>query len=154
MSHIEFDINDFHGVEKWYLGGCGFFEQHKNSQANIIIEELRAKYEFIGLGRNRMVFKLKSGNYVLKFSLSFNGEADNDWEGCLVTNKNKIFSEERVRTPKTKWIKYQGFVCVLMEYIKPIEYEKDLPVWAKSVDGQQVGTNKKGIALAYDYGTN
>lgn len=60
MSHIEFDINDFHGVEKWYLGGCGFFEQHRNSQANIIIEELRAKYEFIGLGRIGWFLNLKA----------------------------------------------------------------------------------------------
>lgn len=41
-----------------------------------------------------------------------------------------------------------------MEYIEPITSFKDkkLPDWINSVDGGQVGYNKKGLLLAYDYG--
>lgn len=144
-----FSIESFKNCSKWCFDA--FETKERALLADQIIENLKSKYECLGVGRHRIVFKLKSSNYVIKFPLGCSGEADNDWEGSLVTNKNSFMSDtNRVRTPKTKWINYKGFVCVIMEYLDENVTEK--PEWAGKVDDGQIGTNKKGQILAFDFG--
>lgn len=144
-----FSIDSFKNCSEWCFDS--FETKERALIADKIIENLKEKYQCLGVGRNRIVFKLRSGNYVLKFPLGCSGEADNDWEGCIVTNKNKFPDDKnRIRTPKTKWINYNGFICVLMEYLnEDIEIK---PEWANRIDDGQVGVNKKGQILAFDFG--
>lgn len=139
-------VNDFK-VEDSFSGG--FDSKARNKKANKIMNSLSKKYEVLSIGRNRIVFKLKSGNYVLKFPLSNNGETDNDWEGSVCINNE---DPEEVQYPRTKWVCYNGFVCVVMDYIDETVSDKELPDWVYSVDNQQVGLNRKGRLVAFDYG--
>lgn len=145
---IMFAIDSFKGCISWHFDT--FESDERCKDADKIINELKDQYECIGLGRNRIVFKMRSGNYVLKFPLGCNGESDNDWEGSVVTNKNHDLNDGSVITPKTRWLSYKGFICVLMEYID--ENIDEYPEWSASVDCQQVGVNKKGQILAFDFG--
>lgn len=130
-----------------------FEDKKQNKKAQKICVKLNNKYELLNSGRNRVVFRLKSGNYVLKFPLNEDGVSDNDWEASICSNKNEEDIDE-VQWPKTRYIEIEGFICCVMEYIEPITYFEDkvLPDWIHSVDGGQVGYNKKGVLLAYDYG--
>lgn len=144
-----FNIESFINIEKWPFDT--FENDQRGVEADEVINFLKEKYKCIGLGRNRIVFKLKSGNYVLKFPLGCAGEADNDWEGCVVSNKHK--DTDQMKTPKTKWIRYKGFICVIMEYIEKTELPySELPSWCGYTDDKQVGFNKDGILLVYDFG--
>lgn len=134
-------------VEKSFSGG--FDTKKRNKIANNIILNLKNNYEVLGIGRNRIVFKLKSGNYVLKFPLSNNGETDNDWEGSVCIDNE---DNEEIQYPRTKWILYKGFVCVVMDMIKQKEELSNLPDWVDSVDCQQVGFNRKNRLVAFDFG--
>lgn len=130
-----------------------FDGKKQNKMAEKICKKMQEKYTLLDIGRNRLVFKLKSGNYVLKFPLNEDGVSDNDWEASICSNKNEGDIDE-VQWPKTRYIEIEGFICCVMEYIEPITYFEDkvLPDWIHSVDGGQVGYNKKGVLLAYDYG--
>lgn len=139
-------MNDFK-VEDSFSGG--FDSKARNKKANKIMNSLSQKYEVLSVGRNRIVFKLKSGNYILKFPLSNNGETDNDWEGSVCINNE---DPEEIQYPRTKWVCYNGFVCVVMDYIDVNTSCESLPDWVNNVDCQQVGLNRKGRLVAFDYG--
>lgn len=136
----------FTGVENMTFGG---FEDEELDQAiNKLIFSLMDKYEFVGCGRNRMVFKLKSGNYVLKVPLNMAGGGDNYTE-C---NKKTDFG---FPVAKTRHVELEGFGCVVMEHIKHVSYDECImPGWVGYVDCGQVGFNKKGELVAYDFGYN
>jgi hypothetical protein len=132
-----------------------FYDVKKNKKAKKIIESLYKKYEVVGFGRNRITFKLRSGNYVIKFPLSEAGEGDNDWEGSVVSNKKE--DSEDIKYPKTRYLTIEGFVCVIMEIVKELEIEEYWFLkedWFGSVDGGQVGKTRSGHVVAYDYGIN
>lgn len=149
------DVLEFETLSELYFGG--FHEENRDQVAERIIKKLKEKYTVLGVGRNRIVFLLKSGNYVLKFPLNDAGEGDNDWESSLETNKNDENNDLDfdVITHHTRWIEIEKFCCVIMEYIVPTtEKDNNLPNWCKSVDCGQVGYNKDGILMAFDYGIN
>lgn len=146
-----FSSDSFTTCDKWCFD-C--FETRKRGiEADAIIKQLREKYTFLGLGRERIVFRLKSGNYVLKFPLGCSGERANDWEGSVITNKNKVgLRKDIVITPKTRWVNYKGFVCVIMEYVNEEIEREEYPDWSGSVDDGQVGKNRDGKIVAFDFG--
>lgn len=121
--------------------------------AEEILKELHSKYEYLGSGLSRAVFKLK-GNHVLKFPLNPKGERDNDWEGSVCTNIGKSDPDEEVQYPNTRHFDIGGFICCVMEYVTPVTDTADvkLPDWVNNVDCTQVGYNKRGNLVAYDYG--
>lgn len=108
-------------------------------------------------GRNRNVFLLPGG-YVVKIPKNFHGIGDNDWEGSVSNTKESIDDPYYVQYPKTRLV-YKGDVAIVfMEFITPMS-SKDIisrfgeePDWVDSVDGGQVGVNKNGRLVAYDYG--
>ena len=127
-----------------------FDTNKQNKKARQALDVLSRHYTLLGSGRNRAVFKLKSGNYVIKFPLNEEGVADNDWEASICSNKHEG-DEDDVQYPKTRYIELQGFVCCIMEYIEPCDSIDGMPDWIGFVDCGQVGYNKKGRLLAYDY---
>lgn len=96
--------------------------------------------EFIGEGRNRRVYKHKG--YVVKIPINEYGLADNEFEAQTFKKWHKEFPYARCRMVG---------VCLVMEYVEHT-FEKKLPEWTMSVDCGQVGYNRDGKLLAYDYG--
>jgi len=139
----------WYGLEYSLEGGFGCKET--DLEVNNIITELFSKYEYLGCGRNRIVFKLKSGNYVLKFPVNNAGVSNNDWEGsvCGSTEPN---NPDVTQYAKTRWIQFRGFICCVMEIVKPINDETNLPEWIHHIDSCQVGLTRKNKLVAYDFG--
>lgn len=101
----------------------------------------------IGVGRNRCVFR--DGDNVVKVPLNEYGVTDNEHEACYGESYLKGYLKyarcHRVDEPS-------GLPIVIMEYVKPASYKKSMPDWVSYVDCQQVGYNKDGELVAYDYG--
>ena len=65
----------FNGVENMTFGG--FEDENLDKSINNLIRRMMNKYEYLGCGRNRIVFALKSKNYVIKVPLNLAGNSDN-----------------------------------------------------------------------------
>ena len=105
-------------------------------------------------GRTRNVFNF--GKYVVKVPKNFYGVIDNEWEGCVSNSED--CDPEDVQYARTRLDYWKGVPVVFMEYV---EYASDeqiskrlgyVPEWTMSVDCGQVGFNRKGRLVAYDYG--
>ena len=126
------------------------------TKAKEALNGLFHKYKFLGAGNNRAVFQLK--NYVLKFPICDKGKADNiheaKYSGINIPNKDYL-----VQTPKARLINYEGFDCLLMEYVSQekgmdiVTKLDKVPPWIHGVDCMQVGYTRSGRLVAYDYGT-
>lgn len=125
-----------------------FGDVETNKKCFDICNNLNMKREFLGMGRNRIVFG--NENYVIKFPLNGSGEIDNCWEGSLYESENP--NPEDVQYPYSRRIEYKGFVCCMMERVFPVRDYKNLPDWTMSVDCCQVGYNNNKRLVAYDYG--
>lgn len=108
-------------------------------------------------GRNRATFVFR--NHVVKLPINFGGLGDNDWEGS-VSNGPDQDDRYSIQYARTR-LYYVGELPVLfMERVTPagsVEIENRLgfePEWVYSVDCGQVGFNKSGRLVAYDYGYN
>lgn len=112
-------------------------------------------YEF---GRNRVCFFLK--NNVIKIPRNGGGIGDNDWEGSVSTCPEFIGSPDHIQYAKTRLLYVEGIEVVVMEkvcYANESQIERVLgpgPNWTWSVDCGQVGFNRHGRLVAYDYGYN
>lgn len=115
-----------------------------NARAETMLLKLTTKYGIPQCGRNRATFISK--NYVIKFPLNDNGIADNDWEGSCSASY----------LARGRWIKIDGFVCVMQEKLTILQGHElsDLPEWVNSIDGRQVGYDRKGNLKAFDFGTS
>ena len=108
------------------------------------------------IGRNRIVFMFAT--YVVKLPWTFDGIADNDWEGSVSNDPDEPYSDWQVQYARTR-IHYEGEIpVVFMERVRPL-LGKDIvarfgyePEWVSSVDCGQVGLNRAGRLVAYDYG--
>ena len=112
-------------------------------------------------GRTRNVFDLGKG-YVVKIPCSPGGEGDNDWEGSIFNGEDRD-DLCAVQYPDRKRLVYVGkykIPILFMELVMPLTGDKIIklfgyePDWVRSVDGGQVGVNKHGRLVAYDYGLN
>lgn len=110
---------------------------------SLLLKRLNEKYECIGCGRNRIVFKTKNGKYVIKIPRNMMGITDNAME----TQKLDF----GFPVSKSKRIILNDFCCVIAEYVDPVSGISGLPEWTKYVDCQQVGYTRKNILVAYDY---
>ena len=104
-------------------------------------------------GRNRNVFDM--GSYVVKIPKNFYGMGDNEWEGS-VSNANE--DPEEIQYARTRLIYWEDIPIVFMEYVEPatsteiVEKIGAEPEWVACVDCGQVGFNKNGRLVVYDYG--
>lgn len=134
-----------------------FSSEETKEKALSLFDILSGKYDFIGAGRNRAVFKLRSGNYVIKVPLNEYGFLDNGREASVVSNK-KDLEDDDIKYPQTRYVEYDEIPCVVMEYVSPIEnneeYQKNKKWWFDYVDCRQVGFTRKGEIVAFDYGVN
>jgi hypothetical protein len=107
-------------------------------------------------GRNRITFEFPS--FVVKLPITLNGITDNDWEGSISNNPNAEPCDWQVQYARTR-LYYKGDIpIILMEKVKHAtraalikRFGKE-PKWVACVDCGQVGFNKQGRLVAYDYG--
>lgn len=109
-------------------------------------------------GRNRNVFKMPGG-YVVKLPSGFDGIQDNDWEGSISNSPEGTgFDCGYIQYARTRMCYYKEVPIVFMEYVEYknknqiIELFGKEPDWCLSVDCGQVGVNKGGRLVAFDYG--
>jgi len=112
--------------------------------------------EYLSSGRNRDVYLLPGGRHVLKVPRNEAGIGDNYFENSFKNLKDpwekkyKIYARCRL---------FCGNLLI-MEYVKPasirmIKYVLGyVPKWVDCIDCAQVGFNKHGRLLCYDYGQN
>lgn len=138
MSDIDHCILKNH----MFGGFCNWDRKTIEQDAERNLRILTEKYGQPECGRNRATFISK--HCVIKFPLNDNGIADNDWEGSV----------SGPELAKGRWIEIDGFVCVIQEKLTMLEdfSYKNLPDWVGSVDGGQVGYDKKGRLKAFDFG--
>lgn len=108
------------------------------------------------IGRNRITFMFPT--YVVKLPWTFAGFGDNDWEGSVSNDPDS--SEGFVQYARTR-LGYVGEIPVLfMERVQLLSYAGiaerfgKVPDWVDCVDCGQVGVNRSGKLVAYDYGLN
>ncbi len=100
---------------------------------------------FLGEGSQRRVYGHK--NFVIKIPLDWDGLNSNDREARVYKSTNDGWS----RGIKRARCRLHPSGLLIMEYVAPA-HRKSLPEWACYVDCQQVGYNRKGQLVAYDYG--
>lgn len=107
-------------------------------------------------GRNRRVYVMRNG-YVVKVPLNLGGITDNDWEGS-VSPASQISSDWQIQYPKTRLFHVEEIPIVLMEFVefagedKIVERFGRFPNWVYRIDGGQVGFNRLGRLVAFDFG--
>lgn len=102
-------------------------------------------------GRNRVVFHM--GRYVVKLPMNYGGVADNDWEGSVRHSQDP----REAKYARTRMVYFGEIPVVFMEYVKSTGYSDlrnlgPVPKWVDGIDCQQVGFNRRGQLVAYDYG--
>lgn len=126
-------------------------EEYQNKILKIC-RELLEKTSNIEVARTRVVFIFDE--YVIKVPNSLDGFRANDWEGSVSTN---CFDNTDTQYAKAELIEIDDIPLVKMEYVKYAS-EKDIlerlgfyPDWVSSIDCGQVGFNKDGLLVAFDF---
>lgn len=128
------------------LAAMSFCDPGRYDIALAAIHRLNEKYDYVGCGIYRAVFKM-NGNFVLKFPLSEAGEFCNDGEG----------STSAPWLAKGRWIQIDDLVCVVQEWVEDASLSAiksrlgHIPDWVASVDSAQVGFTRDGVLKAYDF---
>lgn len=110
------------------------------------------EWEYIGEGRNRAVYR--HGNYVVKVPLNVYGVGDNYHEYHVFRHPERYdyCSYARCRLMGQLLImQYARFVGPLSDETGYIPYA-NAPKWADTIDCNQIGYNRFGQIVAYDYG--
>jgi len=104
---------------------------------------MRRDWTFLAETDKRRVFLSPSGKYVLKVPLNERGEDENWWEHYRynVLGWKDLYAKCRLVGK-----------CLVMEFVKVATDLKNLPDWTRDIDCAQVGWNRKGKLVAYDYG--
>ena len=103
---------------------------------------IKAGYLYLGSGRRRMGFLSRNRQWVVKVPLSDDGVADNAWEDRSYRLTDMPYARCRILDNH----------CLIMEAVDVEVNPRNLPRWAFSIDCLQVGYNRKGKLVAYDYG--
>ena len=93
----------------------------------------------------------------MKLPKNLDGCADNEWEGSVSNTEESKGNNDYVQYARTRLGYAKGFPVVFMEFVKHVDWKKCDALlgpnnWTGSVDGGQVGFNKKGRLVAYDFG--
>jgi len=116
-----------------------------------IQEEYDRKYVKLGTGRNRSVYDMGNG-WVVKVPINAFGLEDNLAESKIYTDTKEDPDGYLVKYAECSHFNYKDLPIVRMEKVKPVICKTGLPEWTDYVDCGQVGYNKKGELVAYDYG--
>lgn len=132
-----------------------YYNPSLNETAYNLFKRLKKKYPKYEEGRNRLVFFSKF--VVIKIPLNEDGITDNEYESSVMGGKafTKIWVKPEYNTyPNTKFLELDGLWCVMMKKVKPTyESYDELPNWVGFIDCGQVGYDRSGKLVAYDYGT-
>lgn len=101
----------------------------------------------LGTGRHRTTYRLNETT-VWKFPLSADGCFDNLREAKVYQDTNGVDGEFRYAACSV--FPLCGLAILEMEYVEP-KWSTRLPKWTGWIDCQQVGYNRNGILVAYDY---
>ena len=106
------------------------------------------RFKYLSSGRHRDVFISKTGKYVFKVPNCHSGICANDIEGswfCDEYAHHKLFYINEIP-------------IVIMEYLKEMDTETYLKLckteeydWINGIDCGQVGYNRKGDVVAFDW---
>ena len=110
-----------------------------------VVEKYNLTY--LGEGNTRQVYLTPSKNYVIKFG--------NDWcnqSEAIAYERNREEFNGPCRFARCKYISLDGVDCLIMEYIKPeTKSWRFLLDWTSNIDCHQVGYDKRGKLVAYDF---
>lgn len=119
-------------------------------------ERYASRAEAVHEGRNRRVYVMR--NHVVKVPMNNDGVADNDWEGSVSNCDQYPQSDYQVQYARTRLIVVDDVPVVLMERVDDVTVAQIVdrlgrePQWVGCVDCGQVGFNRRGRLVAYDYG--
>jgi hypothetical protein len=133
-----------------------------SNDANLYkIEEVANQKElkYLRRGTTRRVYATKSGNYVIKFPRSPLDEISNKEEAQSWNKKDWKLAG---KLAKCRLISLNGMICLIMERVEslyevmednhPNDRDERITKWAANLnDGPQVGINRKGKILVYDW---
>lgn len=124
---------------------------------------LKTNFKYIGEGRHRSVYR--HGNYVVKIPLCDEGIHDNLWEAqkfrkekeyAAIHDTIKIeIQYARCRLIPKSCILVMQFACEVVNGLTDENgwvYPPFRPDWTGYIDCHQVGFNRFGQLVAYDYG--
>lgn len=127
-------------------------EDFIKSISDSIQKEYDEKYSVLGTGRNRKVYDMGNG-LVVKVPLNAPGMEDNLAESEIYKSTRDDPEGYLIRYAECNHFNYKDIPLVIMEKVEPIKgYHPELPDWTDYVDCAQVGYNKEGKLVAYDYG--
>jgi hypothetical protein len=133
------------------------FDRDLADEAREALSRYLSRSKEIWCGRNRVVFDM--GTYVVKLPRHALGFGDNDWEGSISNGSDS--TSEDVQYARTRLYYYKGIhgIKIPLLFMERVDSDiwkdkhyKDFPDWVGSVDGGQVGYNKQGKLVAFDYG--
>ena len=121
----------------------------------------------LGEGHSRTTFLLPSGKHVLKVP-RYGGYHSSDYTESCNQQEVELFKKgcPAYKLARCRLIKIDNVPCIIMQAVKPIigtersewelkpEYKNKIPEWVDNFgrwDGLQVGVNRKGNYVAYDY---
>lgn len=114
------------------------------------------KPEEISIGRNRCTFIFRT--YVVKLPRSYSGLSDNDWESSI-SNIDELDTDE-IQYARTRLAQVGDIPVLFMERVEYADWDTlrymygNSPAWVNCVDCGQVGFNRAGRLVAFDYGYN
>lgn len=100
-------------------------------------------WTYLGTGRNRAVYLLPGNRNVIKIPLNDEGVFQNEYEARSAKRDDWLYRWQKARCRLI-------FPCLIMEYVELGPFS-DLPDWSDYVDCQQVGKNRLGNFVAYDW---
>jgi hypothetical protein len=126
---IQVNVDNYRTGESWDFSNHNFTG---------LVEAFFEKYEFVGEGRNRVVFS-RNDAFVLKVPKNLDGLADN-WHERNWRHENYCLARL-----------YKNVILVMQKVNRKINMT-NLPLWTHYIDGVQVGKTRDGKLKAYDFG--
>lgn len=120
-----------------------------------LINKYSTKAIGASVGRNRIVFMTSKG-FVIKLPLNQGGCGDNEWESSVSSCPDSTGRQ----LARTRFHCINGIIVLFMETVNHLADEEiirlfgEIPWWVDGIDCGQVGINRKGKLVAYDYGIN
>jgi hypothetical protein len=109
--------------------------------------QFRKGVKFLGEGNTRIVYLSKSKQFVFKVPKDDYGLSDNYGEAREYRKRTGPFEHNQLARCM---ITHSGIL--VMELVEPVKDNKVfLPLWVDFVDCQQVGYNRAGALVAYDW---
>jgi len=133
----------YYALSPQYIARQTLLRNNLNSKVKIFDYLIDKGYTYLDEGRHRVCFLSPNKNWVVKLARDFSG-------ACANASERYAYSKKESRNILAR-CKLLNSDILVMEYVEYIEYS-ELPSWAGNIDCYQVGRNRKGEIVAYDYG--